>query len=293
MPVTMSTGTVGSNEIEVARLRVENERLRSENERLNCELNEHKRLLWDRPETTSANEIEDFKERRSVWAYLARRTMELANCFRKSAGTLPRFESMTAMLRHSVSTAAEMNLYNNPDIADTEKEALRQAYADQLHFIEAIDNLVEPKKRSVLEEVKKEASCSPSYEIEAAVLACYEELTDIMQDNGQQLIREGKIAPVQRHKVKLMSTSEAHGVIADRFIANRLKGRTDRAIENMARRARNRIAEARAAVSEGRCPRADDNAIAGFFAYHQARSQLRRETGDALTRVRRLLSRFK
>jgi hypothetical protein len=273
---------------ELARTRVENARLSSEIARLRRELNQHKRLLWDRPETMSAKEIEDFKERRSVWAYLARRAMGLATCFRKSAGTLPKFESMTAMLRHSVSTAAEINLYNNPDIADSEKEALRQAYADQLRFIEAIDNLVEPKKRSVLEEFEKEGSRSSSHQIEAAVLVCYEELTAIVHDNGQQLIREGKIAPVQRHKVKLMSMSDAH-----RIIVGRLKGRTERAIENMARRARNRIAEVRAAVSEGRCPRADDNAIAGFFAYHQARSQLRRETGDALTRVRRLLSRFK
>ena len=274
---------------ELARLRAENARLRSENARLKRELSEQKRLLWSCPETASAKEIEDFKERQSIWAYLARRAKELADRFRKSAGTLPRFESMMTMLRHSVSTAAEMNLYHNPEIADAEKEALQQVYAEQRRFVEAIDNLAEPLKSRVLEVIKKEACRLPPYEIEAAVLACYEELTEADFDSGQQLLAAGTIAPIERRKTRTMTTEAAQQAIATHLPA----GRTTRAIENMARRARNRIAEARAAVSEGRCSRADDNAIAGYFAYHHARSQLRQESGDTLARIRRLLSRFK
>lgn len=269
MTVISGGDAVKLQDDELTRIRVENARLSSENARLRRELNEQKRLLWDRSETASAKEIEDFKERRSVWAYLARRGMELVTCFRKSAGTLPRFESMTAMLRHSVSTAAEMNLLNNPDIADAEKEALQQAYADQLRFIQAVSNLKEPVKRRILEGVEKEESHLPPYEIEAAVLVCYEELTE-------------------RRKDGRMDMAEAQQVIAAR-----LHDRTPKAIEAMITRARNTMKAIRAGCIGEEFSRTDGNAIAGYVAYHRARLQLRQESGDVLTRIRRLLSRFK
>lgn len=162
MSVASNGNAVKLENEEPARLRAENTRLRSENDRLYNELNEDRQLLWSRPEAASAKEFEDFKERQSVWAYLARRAKDFADRFRASPGILTRFESMTAALRHSVSTAAEMNLYHNPNITDAEKEALWEAYTEQLRFVEAINNLTEPLKRRVLEVVKKKRlACRP------------------------------------------------------------------------------------------------------------------------------------
>jgi hypothetical protein len=283
-----SSGAVKIKGDELARIRAENARLRSENARLHHELNEQKRLVWDRPQTASAKEIEDFKERQSVWAYLARRAIELTRGFRKAPGTLPRFESMTRMLRHSVSTAAEMNLYHNPQTTDAEKEALQQAYAEQLRFVEAMNHLAEPLKRRILEVVENASSRVASHEIEAAVLACYDELTEADIDNGQQLLAAGTVGPIERRKIRRMSMEEAQQAIADR-----LPGRSSKAIEGMVTRSRKTIAAVRASLRGGELSLADDNAIASYFAYHQARFQLHKESGDALARVRRVLSRFK
>jgi hypothetical protein len=97
MPVALGGEAAKLESEELARLRGENARLRSQINRLHGALNEHKRLLWSRPEAAFAKEIEDFKERQSIWAYLARRAKELADLFRKSAGALPKFENMTAI----------------------------------------------------------------------------------------------------------------------------------------------------------------------------------------------------
>jgi hypothetical protein len=254
---------------ELARLRVENARLRAENARLDRELGEHKRLLWSRSETVTANEIEDFKERQSVWTFMARRAIELTAQFSKSPGTLPKIESMTAMLRHSVSTAAEMNLYHNPDITDAEKEALQEAYAEQLRFVEAMSHLAEPLKQRILEVAEKVVSRFPPHEIEAVVLACYEELTDR-----------------QQHERMGMET-------AQQAIAASLRGRTKKAVEAMVTRARNSIKAVQTYMSGEEHSALDDHAIAGYGAYHRARRQLWRESGDTLTRIHRLLSRLK
>jgi hypothetical protein len=273
---------------EIARLRAENARLRSENARLNDDLNAHKRLLWSQPEIVTKNAIEDFKERRCVWTHLARRATELAGRFRKSSGTLPRFESMTAMLWHSVSTAADLNLSHNPEVADAEKETLRQAYADQHLFLDALNNLAEPVKRRILEAVEKEASHPLSREVDAAILACYDELMEVRYDEQSKPIKAGRIAPLEEPEFNSVTMAEAQRAIADR-----LPGRTPKAIENIVTRGRNAISEARATGSDGKRTRADAKATAFYFAYHHARSQLRQESGDALFRVRRLLSRFK
>ncbi len=273
---------------ELARLRAENARLRSENARLNRDLNEQKRLLWGAPEAVTLKQIEDFKERRGVWAYLARRGKELADRFREPDGTLPRFESVIAMLEHSVATAAEMNLYHNPDLGDEEKAALRGAYTDQLRFLEALNTLPEVRKQQILEVTEKRLMHSPSYQIEATVLACYDELTEVRYDDQAQPMKVGRIGPLQEPQFNSMTMDEAQ-----RLIAGRLPDRTLKAIENMVTRGRKAIGEARSLRGGVKRTRADAKSSAFYFAYHQARSRLRSESGDAVSRVHRLLAQLK
>jgi hypothetical protein len=272
---------------EIVRLRAEVDRLRSENARLKRDLDDYARLLWAASETPNSHEVENFKERRAVWAHAAERADELGRQFREPGGTLPRFDAVIMMLEHAVTTALEMNLHYNPDLSEAAKEPLRQAHQDQLRFLEALNALPEVRKLQILEAMTEASLGNPLHQTEAAVLACYDELIGVRYDSEAQPAKVGLIAPLCEPQFNSISMDEAQRIIADR-----LRGRTPKAIENVVTRGRKALREARLAQVSAKRSRADAKAFAFYLAYHQARAQLRLDSGDAVSRIRRLLASF-